>query len=151
MPRSGSRNQRERDAAQARESEQRAPPVDARRGARSKLSGDNARRSRSRQREEWIDQKDHVPGEVVDDPAAEQGHRRRDGRKSRPGPDGPAALGLGEGGADDRERAGDEQRGADALHGARRDQLIDVGRKAAPDRGGGEDRDPGDEDAARPS
>ena len=54
---------------------------------------------------------------------------RCDGGEGGPRSDGAAALLRLEGGADDRQRAGDEQRPAQALNGACHDELGDIGRE----------------------
>src|SRR5258708_12343296 len=61
-------------------------------------------------RQEWIDKKDGLPGEMVNDPTAQQ--RTDSGGncgKPSPGPDGYTPLCLGERGAAERKRAGDQK------------------------------------------
>ena len=62
-------------------------------------------------RQNRIDQEDHPPGPVIDEPAAEERPQPRgNGGGARPDADGPAALALREGRADEGERAGNQQR-----------------------------------------
>ena len=68
--------------------------------------------------------------------------------KPAPGADGLAAPVLGKGSADDRQRTGNEQRRAHALHGPRRDQMRDVARQATGERCQSEDHDARDEHTA---
>src|SRR5947208_16314961 len=89
-------------------------------------------------RQEWIDKKDGLPGEMVNDPTAQQ--RTDSGGncgKPSPGPDGYTPLCLGERGTDDRKRAGDQKRGTDTLYRPGNNQLGHVGRKGAPYGGDG--------------
>ncbi len=98
-----------------------------------------------------VDEEDRPPRPCVDQPAAEhRAERGRQRREARPGADGPAALVLRKGRADDGEAARDEQSAADTLHGAGGDQRGGVRRQPAPDGGGGEDDDAHDEDTAAP-
>src|SRR6266849_9985898 len=99
--------------------------------------------------EEWVDQKDGLPGEVVDDPAAQQrADRGRDCGKSGPSTDRPSSLGIWERGADNRERTRNQKRRPDALNRAGTNQQAHVRSKPAPKGGDGENRDADDEDTA---
>ena len=99
--------------------------------------------------EHRVDEEDRLPGQVIDDPAAQQrADGGGDGGEARPGADGAAAFALGKGGADQGQRTGNEQRRADALHRPRGDQLRGIAREAAAQRGQAEQGDAGDEDAA---
>src|SRR5205807_6839839 len=103
----GESNQSECDATQPPESQQGASPVDTRRrfgivALRHMTPGNPD----GGPRQEWIDKKDGLPGEMVNDPTAQQ--RTDSGGncgKPSPGPDGYAPLCLGERGTDDRKRA----------------------------------------------
>ena len=143
----GERDQSEGDAAETGEGQQRARPVDPGRRFRiialRQMTPCDPERGRC---EERVDQKDEVPGQVVDDPTPHQRPGRGgNGRKSRPRADGPAALGLRECGADHRERTRNEKRGADALNRPRGDELRHARSNSAPDRCDGEYREAGHE------
>src|SRR5262249_56944414 len=111
-------------------------PVGARRGRGIAALDDRARRDQDgRQGDHWVDQEDEAPGRMVDDEAADERARRGGyGGEAGPGADRAAALGLVERGADDRERARDQERSADAPHGAGGEELWGARRQAAPPR-----------------
>lgn len=88
---------------------------------------------------------------MVDQEAAEyRPHRHHDGAEAGPSADGAPALLLVECRADDSQAPRAEQRGAHTLHCARGDALIDAARRAAPERGQGEQRHAPAEDAPAP-
>ena len=98
---------------------------------------------------EWIDKKDGLPGEMVNDPAAQQ--RTDSGGncgKPSPGPNGSTPLCLRERGTDDRKRARDQKRGTHTLYRPGNNQLGHVGRKGAPYGGDGENCNSDNKDAA---
>src|SRR5450432_1915333 len=97
-------------------------------------------------RERKIDEKDCTPGDVFDQPTAEHGsYRRGDSAKARPRADGASAIFFAKGTADKSETAGHEQRRAQSLRHAHRDELPDSWREPAPRRGHGEKDDANDE------
>src|ERR1700749_1659214 len=77
---------------------------------------------------------------------------RTDGRCDRgeagPRPARAAAFLLGKTGADQSQAARDQQSPADSLKTSRDNQLLDVGRKSAPSRGGREERYPDEKNSA---
>ena len=146
----GQGDQAEGHAGQAGEGQQCARPVDAARrlgidAFRQTAPGD----PEGGEAEQRVDEKDRLPGQVIDDPAAQQrADGGGDGGEARPGADGAAAFALGEGSADQGQRTGNEQRRADALQRPRGDQLRCIARETAAQRGQAEQGDAGDEDAA---
>ena len=79
--------------------------------------------------EREIDEEDPAPGNMLDEPSADDGAGSGgDGGESGPGADGASAGLFVEIGADDGEAAGHERGGADSLKTAGGDELIDVGR-----------------------
>ena len=93
----GQSNQSECDATQAPECEQGAHPIDTRRRFWIKALGHMTQRNPDgRQCEDWVNEKDGLPSNVIDNPAAQQ---RTDGGCNRgkpsPGPNGSASLSLG--------------------------------------------------------
>ena len=100
------------------------------------------------QRDRDVDEQDPLPAEVLGQHAAEQdadgaagaGHGAPDAERA-------VALGtFGEGRGQDRERGGREDRRAEALQRARRDQLALAGRQAAEQRGEREEDEADGED-----
>src|ERR1700674_4783235 len=132
----GSGDQPVYQTAQAAERQHGAAPIEA--GVRSGIAAfrqtahGNPQRWNSDQR---INQKYRAPGQMIDQPAPEQragagGERRR----ARPDPNRRTAFLLVKRSADDRQRAGNEQRRPHALDGARPDQRRDVRRETTGDR-----------------
>src|SRR5262249_59881496 len=123
--------QRIDDAGETGGREERAWPVERSRLRPTPALGDLAQRDRddgSGERE--IDHERPAPREMVDQPAAEDradrgGHRAEPG----PGPDGPAPLLLVERGRENREASGHEERAADSLDAAERDENPDARRE----------------------
>src|SRR5262249_29750607 len=148
--RPGQGNQAEPQAPKAGKGQDRAAPVEALRRLRIAALDDMARRDQDgRQGDHWVDQEDEAPGRMVDDEAADERARRGGyGGEAGPRDDHGAAPGLVERGADDRERARDQERSADALHGAGGEQLCGARRQAAPQRRRRENGGADDEDAA---
>ena len=112
------------EAGEPAEGEQRAPPIEMpiRHGiaAFRYVPEDDPK---CRQGQDRIDQEDHPPGPVIDQPAAEERREPRGkGGGARPDADGPAALALLESGADEGQRTGDQESRAQALGAAGRDQ-----------------------------
>lgn len=99
-----------------------------------------------------VDQQHPAPGQIAGEQAADQAARRaaaradRRPRTDRPGPLGPLGKGRGE----DRQRGGRQHGRADALHGPGRDQHPGVLREPARETGGGEEREPDQEDPLAP-
>ncbi len=92
--------------------------------------------------ERQVDQEDPPPRDRVDQIAAEERpDRRRDAAQARPGADRPGPVLGVKGRLEDREAARCEQRAADALEHARRDQDLDRRRERAQRRG---EREPDD-------
>ena len=88
---------------------------------------------------------------MLDQPTAQhRPDRGGDGAEARPRPDRAAAFLDGKGTADQSETAGHEERGAESLRGARRDQLADRGSETAPTGGSREERDPEQKNSAAP-
>src|SRR5262245_9339816 len=99
--------------------------------------------------QEWIDKKDGLPVEMVNDPTTQQRTDSGGNRgKPSPGPDGCTPFCLGERRTDDRKRAGDQKRGTDTLYRPGNNQLGHVGRKGAPYGGDGENCNSDNKDAA---
>lgn len=98
-----------------------------------------------------VQQEDPAPARPVHQPATEE---RSDGgpdaAEARPQADGPGPVGGVEGGLDDRQRTGSEQRPADALEHAGRDEDADVRGQPANQRRGGEPHHADDEDPPAP-
>src|SRR5262249_58446278 len=96
-----------------------------------------------------VDEEENAQGRrVAEEPPDGRARRGGYGGEAGPGADRAAALGLVERGADDRERARDQERSADALHGAGGEQLCGARRQAAPQRRRRENGGADDEDAA---
>ena len=116
--------QSEDDAAQAKDGERGATPVDPGRSRRvAALVHESQRQHEHDDRERHVQKKHRAPADVFDQPAAaHRADRRRDRAESRPGADRSAALALIERGADDREAPRHEEGGADALQRAADDQ-----------------------------
>ena len=97
-----------------------------------------------------VDEQDPLPAEVLGEHAAEQ-HARGAARAGDGAPDAQRAVALGalgEGVGHDRQRGGGDERGAEALQGARGDEP-DVGlRQAAEQRGEREDDEADHEELA---
>ena len=104
-----------------------------------------------RRHERQIDEEDQPPGDGLDQVAAdERSDGGRDAAQPRPGADGLSAVFGTEGGLDDRQALGYEQRGADSLEGTSRDQHAGAGRDPTEQRGGGEPQHADDEAAPAP-
>ncbi len=102
-------------------------------------------------RQRDVDQEHQPPAHGVDQPAAEERpDRTGDARQTGPGADRLAPVVGMEGGGDDRQAAGHEQRSADALDRPRRDQQPGGRRHPAQHRGAGEHDGTGDEHRAMP-
>jgi hypothetical protein len=79
---------------------------------------------------EWqVDEECPVPGHVLDEePADDRARGRRDATERRPCADGGTTRLLRVGRTDQREAAGDQHRGTEALHRAGDDEPVDAGR-----------------------
>ena len=140
------------DAAQAERGQQRAAEVQAGIGGRAAAFGHAAPDDpQDQRRDRQVDQKGPDPRVVVDQIAAQQ---RSDGRgdaaRARPGADGRATPLFRKTRADQRQTAWHQQRTADALHRACRDQLPHVAGQRAAERGQREQRHAQGEHAAPP-
>ena len=117
--------QAEDDAAQAKDREHGAAPVDP--GGPGRIAAfihEPERQHEHDGRERHVQEKHGAPADVFDQPAADdRADRRRDRAESRPRPDRPSAIGVVERGADDREAARHEEGGADALQRAAGDEV----------------------------
>ena len=90
-----------------------------------------------------VQEEHRLPAEVLDHVAAERrAERERDARDAGPDAERLRPLVRREGHGDDRQRAGDQQRAADALERAGDDQLGRRGRETAREREHGEDDEP---------
>ena len=86
---------------------------------------------------------------MLNEPAAEEGPQRRHDRGSAgPGANGLTAAVFVEGGTDNREAAGNEERRADSLNAAREDQMMDGRGNTATGGGEGEDHNTEEENPA---
>src|SRR6476646_8129346 len=97
-----------------------------------------------------VDPEDPFPADVFGQDPTEQDPGGAAGAGDR-APDAQRFVALGavaEGGGDDREGGGGEDRGAEALHGAGGDQLAGGARQTAGQRSEGEEHQPEHEDAA---
>ncbi len=137
LPRSSARTSRKRPAVSA------IWPghVDGRRGGIARLLDLGARDPQAEDADRDVDQEDPLPVQAAGQRAADEradGEGGADGGAvggQRPG----ALLHVGVGVGQQRERDGEHDRRADALHGARYIEEDDVGRGRAGRRGGGED------------
>ncbi len=87
-----------------------------------------------------VDEEDPLPAEAVDEEAAEdRADQHRDRRRRAPQAHRAAAVVRREGAGDHRHRLRGQQRGAEALDGARGDQHLDRAGEPAPRGGEGED------------
>src|SRR5207253_4402607 len=95
-----------------------------------------------------VQEEDRLPAEVLDHPAAERRSKReREAGDAGPQADRAGALLRRERDREDRERARQQQRRADALRGAEADQHAARTREPARERGEREDREPREEHA----
>src|SRR5437773_12521033 len=101
---------------------------------------------------EWkIDEKDRAPGELLDQPAAEDWSNSGSNRtKARPGADRASAIFLAKRTADDGEAAGDKQRRPESLGSGGDYQRADSGSQTAPRGSRGEDDYADNENASSP-
>ena len=98
-----------------------------------------------------VEEEDRLPADVLDHVAADRGPQsEREARDARPDADRLRALVRREGNGDDRERSRHQQRSADALKSAERDQLRRRAGQPAQQRGEGEDREAGEEHPLAP-
>ena len=94
-----------------------------------------------------VDEKDRLPGEIGDEPAAENGaDGRGDTRQRSPQTERDAPLLRGKDGGDDRQRLWREQRAADALNHPEYDELRVARRRRARSRGERKDDETNDEE-----
>ena len=135
---------------QTRGGEHGAGEVEALAAGAPALGHDARRRDQPEQRERDVDEEDPLPAGRVDEHAAgDDAQRAADGGQRAPDAERDVALAAGgERDGQQRERRGRQQRGADALDGADRDEHLRRGREAAGQRGGREQAEPGEEDAA---
>ena len=101
------------------------------------------------QRDRHVDPQHPLPAEAVGEDAAEQ-HAGGAARAGDRAPDAERLVALGavaEGGGDDRQRRGRDDRRAEALDRARGDQLALGGGEAGRERGDGEEQQADDEHA----
>ncbi len=103
----------------------------------------------AQQRQRDVEQEDPAPARAVHEPAPEERpHGRADAPEPRPQAHRPAPVVGVEGGLDEGERTGREQRAADTLEGAGGDQHTGVRGQTAQQGRGGEPQHAEDEDAA---
>src|SRR5207244_7146265 len=117
-----------------------------------RLRHDPQRREEGQDADGDVDEEDPAPRERLSERAAEHESDGRTANGDR-GPDTEcpgALLPLGEGGGDDRERRGRDQRGAQPLQRPEADQLAGGGCDPVEQRGAGED-DQADEEEPLPS
>src|SRR5581483_6107570 len=137
----------------AERDEDGAEPVGAAAGRlRSPLRDEAAPEEHDRKPDRDVDHEDRAPAESLGQKAAEQRPRGGADRAHRtPEPERPVARrALVERGGDDRQRGRRDQRPADPLGGAAREQQARRGRERAEERGAGEERGAREEDAAAP-
>src|SRR6266480_6356965 len=128
----------EHDGSKSHDRKQRAYPIDVPcSGGVAALVHVAHRKQHDDNGERHVDEERGAPADVLDQPTAD--YRADCGRNSteaRPGPDGAAALRAIKRGADDRQTAGDEERGTDSLQSAPKYQKPRRRRQAAPYRRG---------------
>ena len=117
--------------------------------SRRAVGGDQREREQDREaRQRHVDEEDRLPAERLREHAAEQHADDQAGRAgAAPDRDGAVALPpFGERGVDERQRGREDERAAEALHRARDEQELGLGREPAAERGAGVQREAGDED-----
>src|SRR5206468_9036745 len=142
--------ERDEERGHRRGEQDRSGEVEGAAGAQLVVGGQGAPADREAgEAEDEAEREDAAPAHGIGDETGE----RRAGRESGIGEDAhraerAAALARAEGADEDRDRVGEEHRGAECLQRAGGDERRD-GRREAAERGAGdEDRETGEEDAA---